>query len=822
MRTNLLFTIFILALMTSSSFGQRTNYFYGNKTRYELTADSIEAIVLPRSGTAAVNANDLSRSSQFRQAQAIHNRREALVKLTDKSHLKNNNSDYDILPVFKHGDFPMIPTGEIVFKPKKGVSYKQILDYCKGKLNFVKQTAYGTTTVTPSKMSDLLKTANALYESGLVEWSEPDFLVEIVRNQVTPTDQFYAQQYYMNQANNIDINAPQAWGVSRGINTVRVALIDDGAEAHEDLNPRVVAGFTPTNANGLGAPTNNPPPAAETTIGHGMACAGIIAATHDNVGVAGVAPCSQIVPINIFNSWTLNTSFPVGQQLRWLETPQNIAAGINWAWDPLLGNAQVLSNSWGYNTTNAGAIPQSDQIITAINNARTQGRGNLGCVVVFASGNSHQSFSGVTFPANVNGVVTVGAINKTNGTIHNYSSRGAEMDLVAPSGPVPGDLVTTDRTGALGFNAGANSNYGFTFNGTSAACPQVSGVAALMLSVNGALTEAQVVTFLRNTATDMGTPGFDNTYGFGRLNAQGAIQAAMPTIAGGSVICTSQVYQVNGLPQGATVSWSSTWNSAPYPTLVHNSPVANQLTINNTYMYPSATALTATITGTCRTQVLTRAIGSDYYSQVQTGTYVQEACTFHNTGNPASSGNLPSTPNTPLYLRQGCMTTISLSNMGGKTVTNTGGSTPLYWSYNSAQSKLYLQLPYMSGGIPFTFTISGDGACQQKTLLFFSYSQPYYPYYTFSVAPNPASSDYLTINATLAEEERTSTDAAYANVLEYSVNIMDLSTGQVIGKPVKYAGNTGHRVDISKLKKGLYNLQIFYTDKIQNIKFVKE
>lgn len=130
------------------------------------------------------------------------------------------------------------------------------------------------------------------------------------------------------------------------------------------------------------------------------------------------------------------------------------------------------------------------------------------------------------------------------------------MDLVAPSGGDPGNVRTTDRMGNLGYN---NTNYTSTFNGTSATCPQVAGVAALMLSVRPDLTEAQIRTTLQQTATDMGSSGFDNTYGFGRLNAFAAVQAVYPYILGSSIVCSSGIaFTVNNLPSGATVSWTCT------------------------------------------------------------------------------------------------------------------------------------------------------------------------------------------------------------------------------------------------------------------------
>ena len=156
----------------------------------------------------------------------------------------------------------------------------------------------------------------------------------------------------------------------------------------------------------------------------------------------------------------------------------------------------------------------------------------------------------------MNGVITVGAINN-QGEIWSYSQRGSSMDLVAPSGNInsSGDVRTTDRMGALGYN---EDNYTYNFGGTSAAYPQVAGVAALMLSVRPDLTETQVRTILQNTSRDLGSLGFDDTYGYGLVNAYAAIQAVRPTVSGPSVICSSgATFEVNNLPDGVSASWSA-------------------------------------------------------------------------------------------------------------------------------------------------------------------------------------------------------------------------------------------------------------------------
>lgn len=94
--------------------------------------------------------------------------------------------------------------------------------------------------------------------------------------------------------------------------------------------------------------------------------------------------------------------------------------------------------------------------------------------------------------------IAVGAIDK-NGCLWEYSCGGPLLDVVAPSGDVNlnGDVVTTDRMGAQGYD---NSNYTYSFGGTSAACPQVAGVAALVLSANPNLTQEQVKQILQCTA----------------------------------------------------------------------------------------------------------------------------------------------------------------------------------------------------------------------------------------------------------------------------------------------------------------------------------
>lgn len=569
-KTTLLFFLylFFLAIFTNVA---AQDYYWSNKKKIPLVKDV--GTVLVKADEKSNTERRLTRGDLAETLDRI-NPKSVLVKLksSEQSALDDlfsisNNS----ISSFKSesGD-KIVPTGEILFKPKKGVGFDKINELAGDNLNIVKEK-YGCYRVFVDNYRELLNISNKIYESGLVEYSHPNFIMEIEKFQ---NDPLYPDQYYLNNTGQfggtagIDINAPQAWGISTGLHNVRVAVIDDGVENHIDINGRVVQGFTPINANGFGAPVG--------LARHGQACAGIIAASrNNNEGIAGIAPCTVIIPINIF----------AGN-----ETTADYADAIDWAWDD--GNADVISNSWGF--TAQGTY--HDNIALAIGRARTEGRGGDGSVVVFASGNSNPGggaavqFNGVTFPADVIGVITVGAVDN-NGNIHNYSSRGSEMDLVAPSGGTPGNIRTTDRPGAAGYDPG---NYTTTFNGTSAAAPQVAGVAALMLSVNPELTETQIVSILRNTATNMGASGFDNTFGYGRVNAQQALQSALPTISGSNSICTSGVMSISA-PSGTTVTWSV----SPPNSLNFSSGSSTNKTFTRNGSFSGSVTITANISGGC-------------------------------------------------------------------------------------------------------------------------------------------------------------------------------------------------------------------------------
>lgn len=369
-----------------------------------------------------------------------------------------------------------------------------------------------------------------------IEWCEPDMISDVRPASWTNNPLWSYQWYISNVGGNggtaaIDICASTAWNLVEGSPDITVAVIDMGVDTnHEDLSNCVLQGYTVGNPTGYGAPEN-------TNIydnkAHGMACAGIIAANNNTIGIAGVAYGVKILPVNIFPNYA-------AYNYAGSASSSEIADAIRWAYQ----RADVLSCSWG------GGSYSSD-IDSAIQDARTYGRNGLGCVVVFAAGNNYASgTTDVAFPASVTGVLAVGALDN-NGNICTYSQRGPSLDVMAFGGY--DDIVTTDRMGSLGYN---NGNYMMTFDGTSAACPQVAGVAALILSAAPYLTENEVCAGIMAAAKDLGAPGRDDTYGYGLVDAGYSVTRAKPEIYYSGSYSNAVMYAVNSM---ITTRLTYTW-----------------------------------------------------------------------------------------------------------------------------------------------------------------------------------------------------------------------------------------------------------------------
>lgn len=438
------------------------------------------------------------------------------------------------------GESPIIVLPRIVLMLNTGKTIEPVL---KRITNISVEETNGVRYVLKCNVSSserVLAIIDILNGMSEVKWCEPEMLIENKRN-----NPLYSKQYYLkNTGQNggikgVDINAEPAWLITNGSPNITVAVIDDGVDrSHEDFEGRVLPGYTIGNKNGLGEPQNEN---LWDDKAHGTACAGIIAASNNNLGIRGIASNVNILPVNIVPNETDYIPY-YGKRLEGFGSTTEIAEAINWAWK----RADVLSCSWSLGSP-------SNDVNAALDSARTHGRKGLGCIIVFASGNRHPHIQDVSYPANLDGVITVGAIDK-NGNIQSYSQRGRSMDFVAPSGGAPGDIVTTDIMGSRGKSPG---NYINDFNGTSAACPQVAGVAALILSVKPDLSWTEVAHVLQKTARDLGPKGFDNTFGYGLVNAGAAVQEVALQIYGPRNIDKNDVvYSIGKLPDNVPVTWS--------------------------------------------------------------------------------------------------------------------------------------------------------------------------------------------------------------------------------------------------------------------------
>ncbi|MEO1007980.1 MAG: S8 family serine peptidase [Planctomycetota bacterium] len=283
-----------------------------------------------------------------------------------------------------------------------------------------------------------------------------------------------------------DVNATEAWVLTTGSSDTVIAIVDTGVSlSHPDLQANVLPGYS-----AVGGTWDD-----DTFISHGTHCAGIASAdTNNGVGIAGVGYNCSILPVKTLGF--LGTG-----------TEADIAAGVIWAAD---NGADVISMSLG--------SPDFGSVLEAtVDYAASQG-----VVILAATGNTPGA--DIFAPARYDAVIAVGATNNQD-VIADFTTTGPEMDVVAPGQ----DVWSTWDTPIPLF--GPENGYAYQ-SGTSMACPHVAGVVGLMLSVNPDLSRDQVRTILRDTAVDLGPAGFDETYGYGRVDALEAVIAA-----GGALGC---------------------------------------------------------------------------------------------------------------------------------------------------------------------------------------------------------------------------------------------------------------------------------------------
>jgi hypothetical protein len=401
--------------------------------------------------------------------------------------------------------------------------------------------------VTEKAGKNPLKVAHDLIQQPEVVYAEPNLMERYYLS--APSDRIdWGKLWHLDQ-----ISARQAWAVTKGVRDVVIAVVDDGCDLSHPAFGGTGKVAHPTDfVDGDSKPWSDHP--AVESGRHGTACAGLAVAEESENGVVGVAPGCAFMPV----------------RMTAIERIELETLGVRDMFEVAGQQADVLSCSWS-SVPCYDPIPQP--IAEVFDKIVVEGgpRGN-GTVICFAAGNhnapirddDNNHFEYKPHPSDsetrvvqskiLNGyaahpsVMAVAAITSANQKAR-YSNWGKEITVCAPSDnfdPLSGqrllgeELFTADNED---HGSGYVPGQRFTgFGGTSGACPIVAGVAGLVRSVRPNLTALQVKAIIEETAdpitaiqTDSDTDharerfidGHSSWYGYGRVNAQKAVEKAL-------------------------------------------------------------------------------------------------------------------------------------------------------------------------------------------------------------------------------------------------------------------------------------------------------
>lgn len=366
-----------------------------------------------------------------------------------------------------------ISKDRIIVKIKSGYTYRSL----DPRLHTVRSLSnLGIVILKAPSEKDAGELAVTLMRDSSVEWAEPDYSCN---SELRLNDPEATKQY-----GNEKLDLAGAWDITMG-QGVTVAVVDTGVDlSHPDLRDRVTEGVS--FVEGATNPMDD--------NGHGTHVAGIIGATANNgIGIEGVAPSCRIMPVKVLRKDR------VGRL-------SDIISGIAWAVDH---GADVVNLSLGSDEDKNG---YSKSMEVAVKYALSKN-----VAVVAAMGN--MGINGQSYPAAYSGVIAVGATDE-NDEHASFSSYGKWISVTAPGVGIYSTTPTYEvfETGQTGMSP----NYDY-LDGTSMATPYVAGVVALILSRYPRLTPSGVKSRLERTADHLGVPGFNNFYGYGRVNAAKAV-----------------------------------------------------------------------------------------------------------------------------------------------------------------------------------------------------------------------------------------------------------------------------------------------------------
>jgi thermitase len=418
-----------------------------------------------------------------------------------------------------------------------------------------------------------LAAIDALERDPNVLYAEPNYIA--IALDTIPNDSGYASQWGLPK-----IGAPSAWDITTASSNVVIAVVDTGIDLdHPDFScPGKLLG-----GRNFVSPGSSP----NDDHGHGTHVAGIAAACTNNVtGVAGVAWGARLMPVKVLD-------------YRGSGTYEQVANGITYAADQ---GADVINLSLG------GTGP-NNTLSDAVEYAR-----NRGSLVVAAAGNCGSGcwmggqyyYNPLFYPAAYPATLAVAATG-SNDNWASFSEHHPYVDVAAPGVSIYSTLI---------------DGYG-TMDGTSMATPFVSGLAALIWSLNPGLSPDQVRDIIQDTADDLqtppgeGGPGKDDYTGYGRINAG----RALGTMVGLQTSPTQVSFLIDDdsgpFPSSVRVQVTTT-SLEPIIWSTTISPAVNWLEI----VPPASGSVSAAALGTFTLRVPTRPSGYGTYATtvIVTGT----------------------------------------------------------------------------------------------------------------------------------------------------------------------------------------------------------
>ena len=373
----------------------------------------------------------------------------------------------------------------------------------------------------------------ALRADPRVEYAEPDYIAQPAYE---PNDPYYGNG---TQWGPQKISAPQAWDLSTGDSKVVIAVVDFGVDLqHPDLATKMWTNPGEIPDNGLDDDGNdyvddvygwdfaNDDHDPQDDYGHGTHVAGITAAATDNgVGIAGVAFNSSIMAVKVGDGTTGTAAY------------SDIAYGIMYAAD---NGAKAINLSLG------------GYFYSALLEAVVNYAWDAGCVVVGAVGNNNVSDS--FYPAAYDNVIGVSATNQ-NDAKASWSNYGSYISVAAPGVSIYSTY----------WNSGSTYAY---MSGTSMSAPHVAGLAGLLFAQDGNRSNATVRSLIESTADDLGDAGWDQYYGYGRINAYKALgrtSAVIEPATGGNLSADNGDLTLDFPPGAVTSSTTVTYtpNASP-------------------------------------------------------------------------------------------------------------------------------------------------------------------------------------------------------------------------------------------------------------------